>query len=355
MELVIAVATISQVALLIVTFDEVNEYLEKRCLDEIVNSTNSRNEESAQMVLEEVRNNLKPITASKEMEAARYQRRVNRYQMIEVYDHFYSVQEKFIETHVRVAIGAFHIEIYNKEELVQRHIRIFVPGLDSLLLDHYLDQLRKKPGALWDCKVTKELLDDKALEAVWQRIFERNPLRKAQKDFIEILYLKKQYKEDDWKAGIDKALECGAYDPTAIESIIKMLLIPGTAGDEKAMKERLAHVVIPKWECNLSEYAMLSEKETSVDVSYIRPSLYSGTHNRDFSRHGNAMLNEWDGAMADQIMDEYFLEKKKEKEVATKEKAIEKQFAFAHAKLKEVTYVKGNIDLVKNEGSLKVP
>jgi hypothetical protein len=243
--------------------------------------------------------------------------------MVEVYDHFYSVPEKFVGSHVRVAIGAFNIAIYKKEELIQEHVRIFTPGVDSLLLEHYLDQLRRKPGALWDSKVTKDLLDDKALEAIWKRLFMRNPLREARKDFIEILYLKKKYKKDEWKAGINKALECGAYDPTAIESIIKMLITPSNSCDEKATQEKLNHIAIPRWECNLSEYAMLSKESVSNDRSHLKATCVPKTFEADASRHGNAMLGSWNAPMADQIMDEYFLEKKNEQH------AMQKQFAHA--------------------------
>lgn len=284
-------------------FDMVNGYLEQQCLDEIAKSTHARNGESAQTILEEVKNNLKPLLPKRKW-SQRDSRVVNRYQMVEVYDHFYSVPEKFTERHVRVAIGAFSIAIYNKEELIHEHVRIFAPGEDSLLLDHYLDQLRKKPGALWDCKVTKGILDDKALEALWGRLFERNSLRKAQKDFIEILYLKKAYKETDWKAGINKAFECGAYEPTAVESIIKMLLTPSKSGNEQATQEQLKHIDIPKWECNLSKYAMLSKEKASNDVNHLK------TNDNNVSRHGNAMLGSWNAPIADQIMDDYFLEKK---------------------------------------------
>ena len=117
----------------------------------------------------------------------------------EVYDHFYSVPEKFVDKYVRVAISALTITIYNKDELIYEHARMFTPGVDSLILDHYLDQLRKKPGALWDCKVTKGLLDDIALEAIWERLNTRNQIREARKNFIEILYLKKKYEENAWK------------------------------------------------------------------------------------------------------------------------------------------------------------
>jgi transposase len=291
------------------SFDLANKYLEQRCLDEIAKNISSRSGENTHEILEEVRMNLRPLLPIRKWRQ-RDSRHVNCYQLVEIYKHFYSVPEKFVNSHVRVAIGAFNIEIYNKEELIHEHPRMFVPGSDSLLLDHYLDQLRKKPGALWNCKATKELLDDKALEEIWKRLIERNELRKAQKDFIEILYLKKKYGEKDWKAAIEKTFECGAYDPTAIESIIRMLIMP-IQNNEKAVLERLSHITIPNWECNLSEYAALSKenicnKRISDDPKETPQKNYA----TGFSRHGNAMFGEWNGPILDQIMDEYLLEKK---------------------------------------------
>jgi len=313
-------------------FDEVNQYLEKKCLDEVAKSTPARNGKSGQAILEEVGKNLKPLLPIRKW-GQRDTRLVNRYQMVEVYDHFYSVPEKFVGSYVRVAIGAFSIEIYTKEKFIYEHIRIFAPGVDSLLLDHYLDQLRKKPGALWDCKATKGLLKDKALEVIWERLFERNPIRKAQKDFIEILYLKKKYKEQNWRAAINKTLECGAYDPAAIESIIRMLITP-TSSDEKAVQKRLEHIFIPVWECNLSEYATLSEEtvpnqKTSErsDAIPLKPRYTPKGYDADVSRHGNAMLGKWNASIADQIMDDYLREKKNTQ--ASEKQDIPKQFALA--------------------------
>jgi len=289
------------------SFDMVNEYLEQRCLDHLATGAHSRSGENAQTVLEEIANNLKPLMPIRKW-SKRDTRVVNRYQMVEVHSHFYSVPEKFVDKYVRVAIGACEIAIYNKDELIHEHVRVFTPGEDSLLLDHYLDQLRKKPGALWDCKVTKGLLSDDALEAIWDRLLERNPLRKAQQEFIEILYLKKTYKETDWKAGINKALVCGAYDSKAVDSIIRMLMMPNKSSDEKSTEEQLKHIDIPRWECNLSEYSMLSQEGFANDTSHLRTTYSQKTNDTSVSRHGNAMLGSWNAPIADQIMDDYFLE-----------------------------------------------
>lgn len=299
-------------------FSEANEYLEQRCLDEINNGSVSRTGKNAHEVLAEVREVLKPLLPARKWRQ-RFARHVNSYQMIEVQGHCYSVPERFVDSYLKVAIGAFVIEIYNKEKFVWEHVRKFTPGEDSLVLDHYLDQLRRKPGSLWDCKVTQGLLEDNALDAMWSRLLERNPLKKAQRDFIEILYLKKKYKEEDWKAAIGKSLECGACDAAAIESIIKMLHAPNKKDDEKAVSDKLVNlsITVPIWDCNLSEYAILSkntlQKKTSDNIG-VNDSEHVAA--KDFisgvSRHGNAMLGMWNGFIADQIMDNYYNERKNE-------------------------------------------
>lgn len=296
-------------------FGNANQDLEKQSHDEIDDSSLTRTGKTKHKVLAEVRENLKPLLPIRKWRQ-RFYRHVNSYQMIDVDNHFYSVPEKFVDSELKVAIGAFTIEIYNKQELVYEHFRKFIPGEDSLILDHYLDQLRRKPGSLWDNKVTQGLLEDKALEAIWGRLFERNPIRKARKDFIEILYLKKKYKEEDWKAAIDKAVDCGAYDANAIESIIRMLHAPDKNQDEKAVSERLGHlsITVPIWACNLSGYAVLSKgvsngrilehpNKNNLEVNVQKP---HASHVSGFSRHGNAMLGKWNGPIADQAMDDYY-------------------------------------------------
>jgi transposase len=293
-------------------FGAVNHDLAQRCLDEIDKGTLTRAGKSTKDILEEVRGNLKPLLPERKWRQ-RLHRHVSSYQMIEYQNHFYSVPEQFVGTELKIAIGAFTIEIQNKEELVCEHDRMFAPGADSLILDHYLDQLRRKPGALWDCKVTKGLLEDKALEAIWERLIGRNPVRKARKDFIEILYLRKKYTKEDWQIAIDKTLKCGAYDATSIESIIRMLHTEDKTGDEKAVSERLEHlsVIVPIWECNLSEYAILSQVVSNkgpLDDFDIDGAEASGLqpHISGISRHNNAMLGPWNGPIADQIMDDYY-------------------------------------------------
>jgi hypothetical protein len=252
------------------SWQEVNAYLENKCHKEIMNGIHYKNGKSLSVLKEELNIALLPILPIRKWRRWE-QRRVNSYQFIEVDNHCYSVPEKFLLTHLRIGIGVFAIEIYCGEEFIVEHERKFELGADSLILNHYLDQLSKKPGALWDCKAMRELADDEVLVDLWQKLIERYPklslkhsgkYRSAQQNFIEVLILKRRYPEDLWRNAIKKALECGAIEAAAIECIIRGITEPKTPiGAQQAVSEKLSHLHIPSWECDLSSYADLAVME----------------------------------------------------------------------------------------------
>lgn len=154
---------------------------------------------------------------------------MNAYQQINIDGHGYSVPEKYVMGHLRVGIGVESVDIFAGEALVVKHKRQFTLGKDSLVLDHYLDQLGRKPGALWDCKAIQEVAKDEVLLLLWERLISRYPalannnikLRTAQTNFIDVLRLRHRYPEIEWKNGIERALQCGSTSAASIECIIR--------------------------------------------------------------------------------------------------------------------------------------
>jgi transposase len=61
---------------------------------------------------------------------------------------FYSVPVRLAGSKVRVRLGAAHLEILDGTRIVARHIRSLHKGVETLTLDHYLEILVRKPGAL---------------------------------------------------------------------------------------------------------------------------------------------------------------------------------------------------------------
>ena len=61
---------------------------------------------------------------------------------------FYSVPVRLIGSKIRVRLGASSLEAFDGATLVARHERSLHKGTESLMLDHYLEILVRKPGAL---------------------------------------------------------------------------------------------------------------------------------------------------------------------------------------------------------------
>lgn len=67
---------------------------------------------------------------------------------ISVRQSFYSVPVGLARHHVRVRLGAQHLEVIAAGRVVARHERSLHKGTEDLVLDHYLEILERKPGAL---------------------------------------------------------------------------------------------------------------------------------------------------------------------------------------------------------------
>lgn len=74
--------------------------------------------------------------------------RVDRYAEVMVRCNQYSVSARFIGHRLRVKLSASIVTAYNRNQVVARHQRAIGEGAKILDLDHYLEILLRKPGAL---------------------------------------------------------------------------------------------------------------------------------------------------------------------------------------------------------------
>jgi hypothetical protein len=73
---------------------------------------------------------------------------VDRYARITVRQSTYSVPARFIGRRIRVLLSADEVIAFDRRQELARHERSTVKGSTTVVLDHYLEILRKKPGAL---------------------------------------------------------------------------------------------------------------------------------------------------------------------------------------------------------------
>ena len=150
--------------------------------------------------------------------------RVDRYAQVMVRCNQYSVPARFIGHRLRVKLSASQVTVYDRTTVVARHQRAVGKGTKVLDLDHYLEILARKPGALPGATALVQARAAKVFTAehdAWWSI-----ARKAHGDaagtraLVEVLLLHRHMDRADVVAGISAALSVGSTsaDVVALEA-----------------------------------------------------------------------------------------------------------------------------------------
>lgn len=150
--------------------------------------------------------------------------RVDRSSLITVRMAKYSVPARLIGRKVRVSLRASEVAVFEGHTEVARHERVVVKGGESIVLDHYLEVLRKKPGAFPGSIALSQARQagvfSTAHEAFWQESRKVNGDAAGTRELIEVLLLHRNMRAADVIAGIRAALTVGAVsaDVVAVEA-----------------------------------------------------------------------------------------------------------------------------------------
>lgn len=160
--------------------------------------------------------------------------RVDRSSMITVRMARYSVPARLIGRQVRVSLRASELVVFDGRTPVTRHERVVARGGESIQLDHYLEVLRHKPGAL---KGSTALAGARAAgtftaahEAFWAEARRVNGDSAGTRELIGVLLLHRTMTTVDVTAGIRAALTVGAV--TADVVAVEARLAAATGGSE---------------------------------------------------------------------------------------------------------------------------
>ena len=150
--------------------------------------------------------------------------RVDRSGLVTVRMAKYSVPARLIGRQVRVSLRASEVAIFDGREEAARHERVVARGGESIVLDHYLEVLRHKPGALPGSTALAHARESgtftTAHEAFWQETRKVNGDNAGTRELIEVLLLHRSMRAADVIAGIRAALSVGAVtaDVVAVEA-----------------------------------------------------------------------------------------------------------------------------------------
>jgi transposase len=162
--------------------------------------------------------------------------RADKFARISVGKCRYSVPARLTGARVRIRLTANELEVYDKSQLVAVHPRLAASGAEHLDLDHYLEILLRKPGALPGSVPLKQARAAGTFTAAHQRLWDAARARLGDgpgtRVLIEVLLLHRRLPAGSVTAGISAALGAGSCSPDVIAvEARKHAAAGGGAGD----------------------------------------------------------------------------------------------------------------------------
>jgi transposase len=138
-------------------------------------------------------------------------------------------------TAVEAKAYAAYVEIWHEGKCVARHERCFGRQQKVLELEHYLDVLVKKPGALAGSLALEQCRQQgrwpESFDRFWAHLRERRGKAEGTRAMIEVLLLGREHGYDRLRRAIEQALEVGGSDVALIRYLLKVeRLGKGVAG-----------------------------------------------------------------------------------------------------------------------------
>ena len=125
-------------------------------------------------------------------------------------------------THVKLLPA--YVEVWQERECVARHERSFGRYEQVLDLEHYLDVLERKPGALAGSSPLKQWRErgrwPESFDRLWESLQERHGRYEGTRAMIELLALGKRYGWDRLKQSVEESLSLGCTDAAAVRHLV---------------------------------------------------------------------------------------------------------------------------------------
>jgi hypothetical protein len=150
--------------------------------------------------------------------------RVDRYAQVMVRSNQYSVPARFIGHRLRVKLSASTVAVYDRNAVVACHQRAIGKGVKVLELDHYLEILLRRPGALPGATALVQARGTGVFtsthDAFWAAARKGLGDAAGTRALIEVLLLHRHLEHADVLAGITTALSVASVsaDVVAVEA-----------------------------------------------------------------------------------------------------------------------------------------
>ncbi|MCA1617545.1 MAG: IS21 family transposase [Acidobacteria bacterium] len=142
---------------------------------------------------------------------------------VKVRNNWYSTPLR-ARTKVSAKILPAYIEVWHDSRMVARHERCYQSGQQVLSLDHYLDVLARKPGALAGSKPLEQWRKQgrwpREFDLLWQSLQQRHGKEAGTRQMIELLVLGREHGYEKLAQVVTAALEMGCTDAAAVRYLL---------------------------------------------------------------------------------------------------------------------------------------
>ena len=175
---------------------------------------------------------------------------VNGFGCVKVRTNAYSVPVDAGRT-VEARITASTVELWYEGRCVATHERCYGHQQEILDLEHYLDVLERKPGALAGSKPLAQWRAagrwPVSYDRLWGRLMERHGRGVGTREMIELLRLGRTHGQERLKSAVEEALALGCTDASAVRYLLlapqlererpALLVVPDLAAFERPMPD----------------------------------------------------------------------------------------------------------------------
>lgn len=181
--------------------------------------------------------------------------RVNGSGCVRVLTNFYSVPLP-VGTAVQAKVYASYVEIWHEGKCVARHERCYSRRQKVLDLEHYLEALSRKPGALagstplvqWRAQGRWPASYDR----LWDALKQRQGKQEGTRAMVEVVQLGSKHGYDRLQRAVEEALEMGCFDVGGVRLLLESANVEARAPAEALEIGRLCAYDRPQ--PNLSKY-----------------------------------------------------------------------------------------------------
>lgn len=149
---------------------------------------------------------------------------------VRVRTNWYSVPIRLAHRRVEVRVQAQQIAVAHSGQVVAVHPRLYGRNGEQLVLDHYLELLRSKPGALARSRPLRQAREQgqwpSEYDQLWTALKAAYGEAEGTRQLVEVLMMLRVVEAEDLRVAIGLALEYGCCDPGAVRVLVRQLTEP---------------------------------------------------------------------------------------------------------------------------------